>query len=235
MARRGDGLYLRGKSWYLDCYINGMRHQRRLGKNISRTVAAELAQVQRASILRGEFDIGKKKKDLSFNEARAKFEEWVQAHKRPRTIRYYLECLRRLGESFSGKALSEISPFLVEKHRMTRIKAGARIRVNRELATLKALVNRCKEWDHYDGHNPVTMKLPKEPRQRLRFLEPEEEHRLLQAAGEPLRSLIIVGIHCGLRLASEALTLQWKDIDFKRSSLTVSAALQRMEKADQCP
>ena len=79
------------------------------------------------------------------------------------------------------------------------------------------------------------MKLPKEPRQRRRFLEPEEEHCLLEVAGEPLRSLIIVGIHCGLRLASEALTLQWKDIDFRRSSLTVSAAFAKNGKSRPVP
>ena len=39
MARRGDGLYLRGKVWYLDFRHDGMRHVVKLGKNISRTVA----------------------------------------------------------------------------------------------------------------------------------------------------------------------------------------------------
>lgn len=44
MARRGDGLYLRGKTWYLDACINGTRHQKRLGKGITRSVALELAR-----------------------------------------------------------------------------------------------------------------------------------------------------------------------------------------------
>ncbi len=39
MARRGDALYLRGKSWYLDCCINGVRYQRLFGKDITRSVA----------------------------------------------------------------------------------------------------------------------------------------------------------------------------------------------------
>jgi integrase len=82
----------------------------------------------------------------------------------------------------------------------------ARVRANREVAVLKSLFNRCIEWGLLDGHNPVrSVKLVKEPRQRLRHLEPEEEHRLLEAAPEPLRSIIVVGIHCGLRLQAEAL------------------------------
>ena len=37
MGRRGDDLYLRGKTWYLDCCINGTRHQRRRGKGITQS------------------------------------------------------------------------------------------------------------------------------------------------------------------------------------------------------
>jgi hypothetical protein len=66
-----------GKTWYLDCCINGTRYQRRLGKGVTRSVALELAQVQRAAILKGETGIGKKK-DLSFNDARQHFEKWTE-------------------------------------------------------------------------------------------------------------------------------------------------------------
>lgn len=76
MARKGGGLYLRGRMWYLDCRIAGARHVVRLGKGISRTVAGEIASVKRAAILKGESGIGKKKRDLSFDEARMRFEAW---------------------------------------------------------------------------------------------------------------------------------------------------------------
>jgi hypothetical protein len=38
----------------------GQRYQKRLGKNISRTVARELASVERAKVLKGEAGIGGK-------------------------------------------------------------------------------------------------------------------------------------------------------------------------------
>ncbi|OAI49304.1 hypothetical protein AYO43_03115 [Nitrospira sp. SCGC AG-212-E16] len=60
--------------------------------------------------------------------------------------------------------------------------------------------------------------------QRLRFLEPEEEDRLLAACAEPLRTPILVGTNRGLRLKSEALTLRWADVDVARRTLTVAAA-----------
>src|SRR6185503_8635833 len=175
--------------------------------------------------LRGELGIGKKAKDLSFDEARKKFEAWADATKKAGTAQAYKECLRGLGESFTGTHLSALSPFLVEKHKQQRIQAGARVRANREFAVCRALFNRWKEWKLFEGENPVTsVKLLKEPRQRLRFLEPEEEDRLLAECAEPLRTLILVGTNCGLRLKSEALTLRWEDIDAVRRTVTVQAS-----------
>ena len=225
MARRGDGLVLRGKSWYLDCRISGQRHSVRLGKNISRSVAAELASVKRAGILKGESGIGKKRKDVSFDEARKKFEQWALANKKPGTAGHYQDCARQLAKVFSGKRLSQITSFHVEQYKQSRVNVGANVCVNRELAVLKSLFNRCKDWKLFEGENPVlSVKMRKEPRRRLRFLEHEEEDRLLAACSEPLRTLILIGTNCGLRLKSEALTLRWADVDMMRRTLTVAAA-----------
>lgn len=147
------------------------------------------------------------------------------ASKKSGTEQAYKECLRRLAESFSGTRMSGLSPFLVEKHKQQHIQAGARAKANRELAVLKSLFNRCREWKLFEGDNPVeSVKLLKEPRLRLRFLEPEEEDRLRAECAEPLRSLILIGTNCGLRLKSEALTLRWADVDMGRKTLTVAAA-----------
>lgn len=95
--------------------------------------------------------------------------------------------------------------------------------MNRELAVLKALFNKAIAWQLYDGDNPVrAVRFWKEPRTRLRLLEPEEEARLL-AAAEPLRTLLLVGLHTGLR-RSELFSLRWADVDLKRGQVTVQAA-----------
>src|SRR5438309_857476 len=104
MARRGDGLYLRGMSWWLDFTHRGERHVARLGKNISRTVAGELAQVQRSAILRGEAGIGgPKRADLALEKAAELFLTWAEANKRPRTLRTYRQCVERLKATFTGR------------------------------------------------------------------------------------------------------------------------------------
>lgn len=226
MARRGDGLVLRGKTWWLNFIHLGRRYQVRLGRNITKSVAREFAQDERALILRGERGIGEKKpKDLSFEKASEEFLRWAQANRKPRTYKNYRWLIEQLRLSFYGKNLSEIHPFLVEKHKQARIGAGARVSANRELTCLKTLFNRCIDWRKFEGENPVRrVKLVKEPKNRLRFLSVEEERQLVAAASEPLRTIILVGIHSGLRIESEALKLTWSDFDLKRGDLTVQAA-----------
>ena len=77
---------------------------------------------------------------------------------------------------------------------------------------------------HIDIGIRIRGKLVKEPKQRLGHLEPDDEHRLLWAAPEPHRSIVMVGMHCGLRLQSETLTLKWCDIDVSHRTLTVQAS-----------
>src|SRR5262245_52519936 len=111
MARRGDAIQLRGSVWWLDFVHEGERHQVRLGRRISRTVAREIASVKRAEILKGGAGIGRKRADLNFDDAKAEFVKWAEANKRPRTVRTYRQCLEALARSFAGMRLSAISPF----------------------------------------------------------------------------------------------------------------------------
>ena len=170
MARRGDGIYSRGRTWWLDFRHEGKRHIVRLGKGINRTVARELAGIKRAEILKGEVGIGQKRKNILFDKAAEDFFVWAKANKRPKTVKSYSYCVGQLKRSFSGKALAQIHPFLIEKHKKMRIEEGAAVSANRELAALKALFNRCIAWRKYDGANPVKeVKLLREPKGRLRY------------------------------------------------------------------
>jgi hypothetical protein len=155
MARRGDGLALRGKTWWLDFWHSGVRHRVRIGKNVNRTVTGEIAAVKRAGIPKGKAGIDRKWKDVSYETARDQFLEWAKANKKVGTATFYGYCFGRLDQSFKGKMLSQIHPFLIEKHKQARLQEGHKVAVNRELATLSALFNRVIEWGKLDGSNPV--------------------------------------------------------------------------------
>ena len=225
MARKGDGLFLRGKSWYLDTRINGQRHAVRLGKNISRSVAAELASVKRSGILRGEVGIGRKKRDCTFDMAKEAYLVWMSSNTRPRTQRVYMQQLTQLSHSFAGKLLSQISSFDIERHKHRRVEAGARVVANRELSRLKALFNAAIKWELYEGKNPAAgVKPVEESEGRLRFLEYAEEAQLLKVAPPIVRDIIVIGVNTGIRISAEGLGLQWADVDFSRNLLSVPAA-----------
>jgi len=146
MARRGDGIYLRGRTWWLDFTHEGKRHVARLGKGINRTVAGEIARVKRGAILKGEAGIGgPKRADLPIEKAAELFLTWAEANKRRRTVRTYRQCIDRVKAAFPGRRLGELSPFDLERYKRGRIEAGVTVMVNRELACLRALYNRCRE------------------------------------------------------------------------------------------
>jgi len=222
MARKGDGIYKRGKVWWLDFIHLGKRHQVSVGKSITRTAALDIAIRKRSAILSGEAGIGKRRKDLPFDKAREDFLAWAQSNKRPKTAVGYESCMNNLAGFFGGKKLSEIHPFLIEKYKQKRLADGAKVAVNRELSRLRTMFNLCIAWKKYEGENPARrIARAPESRGRIRYLTLEEETRLLEAAGEPLQSVVIIGIHTGLRVQSEGLSLTWDNINFAQRSVTV--------------
>ena len=230
MARKGDGIRKRGDSWWLDFTHESKRHQVRLGRNINRTAAKEIADVQRARILRGDVGIARKKKDIKFEDATELFMESARTEKRPSTIYFYESCFARLGELFHGKRLSQITEFALERHKQRRFKQGAPTRVNKELKSLSTLYRRMIEWKRYEGPIPKTKLLP-EPKGRLRFLSEDEESRLLDTSKEPHRTIWVTGIHGGLRVRSESLTLRWGSVDFVGDLLHVESGFAKKQRS----
>jgi integrase len=182
MVKRGDGIYKRGNTWWLDFKHEGKRHYERLGKFISKTAAREIAQVKQSQILKGEAGIKRKRLSITFDEAKKLYLEWADVNRRPRSVVFLKEALQRLGETFSGRRLDQITRFSVEGYKSQRAKK-APVRANREIAVLKSMFNRCIEWRKFDGLNPVVgVKLLPEPKRRLRFLDHDDEERLLAHA-----------------------------------------------------
>ncbi len=62
-----------------------------------------------------------------------------------------------------------------------------------------------------------------------------EEARLLAAAREPYRKMILVAIYTGLHLAAEIFTLRWENIDLERGHLTVEGAHSKNHETQTLP
>ncbi len=247
MARRGDGIYLRGRTWRLDFRHDGRRYIVRLGRNINRTAAQDIASVKRAAILKGEVGIAAKA------PANPPLDKAVSLYLdtstlKPLTRQRYQSSLRRLAGYFPGKKIMDLSPLALEKYKRERQGEGVEpATINRDLEILRNLCNRLVAWGKL-ARNPVRLvaagrevkpgevsKL-KEPEGRVRYLTAEEEQALLEACTSPqLRAVILLGIHAGLRIPSEALSLTWDGVDLKRRTLTVVGTHSKTSKTRTVP
>jgi integrase len=123
---------------------------------------------------------------------------------------------------FEGYVISGITPSLINKYKIKRRGEGASpSTVNRELALMKhAFSLAIKEWE-WVRDNPVRkISMEKEVASRDRWLTIEEEERLLTASPGWLKEIIIFAIETGCR-RGEILSLEWKDVDIFKKTLTV--------------
>jgi integrase len=194
-----------------------------------------IATAKRAAILKGEVGIGKKR-DMTFDRAKEEFLAAAQVNTRPNTYRGYSTNLETMTGVFGGMRLSKITPFTIEGYKKKRMDAGVTVAFNRELGTLKTMFNWATDNGKFDGANPCrrVKKLP-ESKGRERFLEPEEEEKLLAACAEPLRTIVMCGIYAGLRIPSEVLHLKWADVDLRNETLTILGAFSKTKITETIP
>ncbi len=255
MPRSGDAVFSREtkkkkqKSWWLDATIRGERHVVHLGTGINKTVALELAKIKRADILRGKEGIGRRKKDIEFTAASKLFLESAESNLRPSTVKFYRDCFNRLGEHFTGMKLSKITKMTVETYKRKRKvqtykKRGktqtVTIRLNRELVALRTLFYKCAELGKFEGPNPLKkVVLPFKERdergEEFRTLDQDERGRLTGACNEPLRTIVVTGLHAGLRTVNETLPLKWKHIDFEKRRIIVESYTSKSKRRRAVP
>jgi len=207
-------VFKRGNIYYIDYYFEGNRIKQAISPD--KKLAEMVLQKRKLEIREGKhLDIRKKQK--------VKFEElceiYLKQHAVPQIKKSWhsdVDTIKVLRRWFEGKYLYEITPLLVNKFKIERRQEVSPATTNRALACLKCMFNKAKEWDKFNGENPVTkVKSFKENNQRLRFLEKEEITTLLTNSNEPLRSIIIVALNTGMR-KGEILGLKWRDCDFQR-------------------
>ena len=122
---------------------------------------------------------------------------------------------------WGGRLLEDVAPADLERYKSERLESVKPATVNRELAFLKHVYNVAIR-DEKTERNPVAkIKLASEPSGRTRWLNDEEEARLMAALpSDDDRDRLTVLLNTGFRKA-EFLGLRWCDVDLKANVATI--------------
>jgi integrase len=125
----------------------------------------------------------------------------------PNTHRRYVISSVPLKKFFGDAPIDRISPEDVEKYKLSRLKIKSKktnrklrpATINRELACLKALLNRSIK-DDVIVKNPVSrVKFLPEDNEQMRVLTMEEQNLYLLAASQPLQDVARLMLETGMR------------------------------------
>jgi integrase len=215
----------KGTVWRIDYYDpRGKRVRKDLP--LRKEAEAYLGKVLAAKKEGRYYDVFNIKKEtrITFDELAGKYVENYQAQKGFSRMKQYV--VAELRETFGKHYLSEITYLDLETYRNRRRstptwagKPRADATVNREVATLRHMLNKAVEWGMLEN-NPFSKgsKLGlKENNHRLRFLTEEEVGALLKACSDlstyspHLRPLVETALNTGMR-RGELLSLKWEQI-----------------------
>ncbi len=178
----------------------------------------------RAQIVEGQWfekeDAHEEEQTRTFDELMERYlAEHASKKSQPRHYRGYANNLTAF---FGGRTLADITPKLIVEYKNRRYAAGLKpASINRELANMKKAFNLAvREWE-WCRENPVSrVSMERENNNRDRWLNVEEEARLLQACAPWLHDLVIFALHTGMRMA-EILELTWQGADLSRRTVMV--------------
>lgn len=214
--------------WWVKLSINGeekYESTKTTDRKIAEAYEAKLRHEMHQAIM-----FGVKRKYL-WMEAMHRYIEETKANKSHETDLYHF---RWLFPHLKDKYLTDITSDVIRKLINIRVDEGVKpATVNRCMALLNRVLQKShKEWDWLDKP-PVVRKL-KEPKQRVRFLMPEEANRLLRELPPHLHDMALFTLNTGLRM-SEATGLQWSHVDLQRKTAWIVADNSKNGKARTIP
>ncbi len=204
--------------WTIDFRCKGRRITRIIGP--SKREAEAIAATLKADILRDPYGFGRKKPEVLFEDHAKEFLELYSKQNKRSWQRDEIS-LGHMIEFFKGKCLSEIAPGAIEKYRMKRKADGVcPSTINRELVCLKTAVNKAVEWEKLERSPAAKVKKFREPAYQFRILTPDESARLLNSAGQVLRSVLTLALNTAMR-SGEIKHLRWRDVDFVKGFILI--------------
>lgn len=207
-------IYKRGKTWWARAQRDG-RDERRSLKTEDKRIAQSRFRKWLQELDGAAFE-GRKH---SYADAEERFVKEHLTTLKPKSATRYGVSLKNLAPTFGNKMLHEISSAELsgfETRRRTDGVTSSTIR--RDLACLSSLMTSAVDWEWLTANSvPAYLKRRakrglKEGQAKTRYLTESEEAKLLAAATDEPRKIMILAIDTGLR-RDELFDLKWSQVD----------------------
>ncbi len=209
----------RGKKYVIDYYYKGKRQREVVGP--SRKEAEEVLGKRLTDIREGKFFGRVKIRNIRMEDLVRDYLERFQG----RNVSDERTYMRIILEQFAGRVVADIDRRDVESFQVLRRSTlrtdgqpRANTTINREVETLRRLLNKAIEWGMLERNPASRLKPLPEPQGRTRFLTLDEAKRLLEASSRHLRPIIICALETGMR-RGEILGLRWADVDMRTRTI----------------
>jgi integrase/recombinase XerD len=235
-------LYKRAGIWWFQKTYKGQRFRESLETESLREAQTRLAKriAELTATHWGE------KPRRTFDEAAQRFVDEHLPRLKPKSADRYMVSLGQLIPYFEGARLDEIASGKLYEFEQGRYRGGdgkrsvSKATIRRDLACLSALMSHATllEWITI---NPVPAYLKgrakkglKESEPHTRYLDHQEEARLLPKCAEAFAEMVIFAIETGLR-KEEQFSLQRHHIDLQRKEVIVDATVAKNSKTRRVP
>ena len=202
-------VFQRDGSWWIDFTTVQGRRVRRSAFTQDKAAALELHDKLKAESWREE-QLNEKPK-RTWEEAAYR---WLQDTKDKRSHITDVYHVKWLQKHFRGKRLNELTRDAIARVAEIKAKESSQSSANRMLALVRAILNRAAgEWEWID--KAPFIRLYKEPKHRVRWLEPDEAQRLFNELPEYLADIARFALSTGLRRGN-VLGLEWPQVNLAR-------------------
>ncbi len=209
----------KGTVYYVDYFVDGRRVRKRLGRS-----------QKLANLAAGEIDVKLERKELGFAAKNRNFADFVQEYltyskgnKAPLSFDRDTQVLKIFAAFMQVDKVGAITASRLEAYKTHRREQGTMVStINRELNTIKAMLNKAVAWGALSESPAKSVQKFKEPRRKVRYLTTDEIKVALKASNDRLRPILETFLHTGLR-RDELIHLAWTDIDFKNKLLSVQS------------
>lgn len=191
--------------WTIAGYVAGLRIRRR-AQSTARALAAEEAKRLEAELLRDAWH-GERRGNRAFSEA---ILSYLAAGSRSTGDKRRLD---RILTALGDVKLGAINQSAIDRCRQKMLAPDASPATVRRgiIVPLRAVMLHANRRGWCDRPN---FEIPRETEGRTRYLLPQEAERLIEAAAPHIRTLTVLLVGTGMRMA-EALELDWRDVDLQ--------------------